>query len=248
MASLKKAPPPEKLLSYVKDKDPLFDPGSRYNYSNTDNIVVALMVESATSRTYEGQLQKQVYGPLGLEKTTLPRGPNLKDPFIHGYDNDPPPPPREDISELIAAGWSWASGGIVSTPADLNDFIRGYVGGDLFDPRTRAKQRRLIEGGRSEPPGPGKNSAGLAVFRYETRCGTVWGHTGNFPGLHPVHGGVTRRQPLGGRIRQRTTDPRSRSRRRLPRPARHRKARRMRRAKRELGIRHQATGFGKSKT
>ena len=34
----------------------------------------------------------------------------------------------------------------------------------------------------SEPPGPGKNSAGLGIFRYETRCGTVWGHTGNYPG------------------------------------------------------------------
>jgi hypothetical protein len=32
----------------------------------------------------------------------------------------------------------------VSTPADLNDFIRGYVGGDLFDLRTRAQQRRLL--------------------------------------------------------------------------------------------------------
>ena len=77
---------------------------------------------------------------------------------------------------MVAAGWPWASGGIVSTPADLNDFIRGYVGGDLFDPRTRAQQRRLLEGGRSEPPGPGKNSSGLAVFRYETlagRCGAT---------------------------------------------------------------------------
>jgi D-alanyl-D-alanine carboxypeptidase len=26
------------------------------------------------------------------------------------------------------------------------------------------------------------NSAGLGVFRYETHCGTVWGHTGSFPG------------------------------------------------------------------
>jgi D-alanyl-D-alanine carboxypeptidase len=32
------------------------------------------------------------------------------------------------------------------------------------------------------PPGPGKNSAGLGIFRYQTRCGTVWGHTGNFFG------------------------------------------------------------------
>jgi D-alanyl-D-alanine carboxypeptidase len=177
-----KAPPPEKLLSYIKDKDLLFDPGSRYKYSNSDNIVVALIVKSATNRTYNGQLQEQVYGPLGLKKTSLPRGANLKEPYIHGYDNDPNEHPPEDISELIAAGWPWASGGIVSTPADLNDFIRGYVGGDLLDLRTRAQQRRILEGGRSDPIGPGRNSAGLGIFRYATRCGTVWGHTGSFPG------------------------------------------------------------------
>jgi D-alanyl-D-alanine carboxypeptidase len=55
------------------------------------------------------------------------------------------------------------------------------VGGELFDERTRAKQRRVVEDG-GEPPGPGKNSAGLGIFRFETRCGTVWGHTGNFFG------------------------------------------------------------------
>ena len=33
-----------------------------------------------------------------------------------------------------------------------------------------------------EPPGPGTTAAGLAIFRYRTRCGTVFGHTGNFFG------------------------------------------------------------------
>jgi D-alanyl-D-alanine carboxypeptidase len=41
---------------------------------------------------------------------------------------------------------------------------------------------RFVAGARSSPPGPGRNSAGLALFRYQTRCGTVYGHTGNFPG------------------------------------------------------------------
>jgi D-alanyl-D-alanine carboxypeptidase len=182
LASLKKARPPEKLLTYVYGKDLLFEPGSRYHYSNSDNVAVALMVEAATGSSYESQLRKQVYEPLGLKKTTLPRGPNLEEPFIHGYDNEPKDQPPEDQSELIAAGWSWASGGIVSTPSDLNRFIRGYVGGDLFDRRVRAQQRRVVEGGSSDPPGPGDNSAGLAVFRYETKCGTMWGHTGNTPG------------------------------------------------------------------
>ncbi|HET9928715.1 MAG TPA: serine hydrolase domain-containing protein [Rubrobacter sp.] len=175
--------PPEKLITYAYDLnrgDLLFTPGTQYKYSNSDNIVVGLMVEAATGRTYESQLQEQVFGPLGLRKTSLPVGPNIRKPYIHGYDLSVDPP--EDGSKAIAAGWAWASGGIVSTPADINTFIRAYVRGDLFDLQTRSKQRKVIEGGGSEPPGPGKNSAGLALFRYETSCGTVWGHTGNIPG------------------------------------------------------------------
>jgi D-alanyl-D-alanine carboxypeptidase len=174
--------PPEKLLSYAYDLNNgelLFTPGTQYHYSNSDNIAVALMVEDATGRTYEGQLQEQVYGPLGLRRTTLPAGANLREPFIHGYNLSLPEP---DVSEDFAAGWAWASGGMVSTPADLNTFIRGYVKGQLYDLHTRAQQRQAFEGGGSGPPGPGKNSAGLGIFRYETGCGTVWGHTGNIAG------------------------------------------------------------------
>ncbi|MDN5937682.1 MAG: beta-lactamase family protein, partial [Salinisphaera sp.] len=73
-ASLTQAPPPEKLLTYVYNHDPplLFDPGYKYRYSNSDNIAVALMVKAATGKTYEEQLQEQVYGPLGLKRTSLP--------------------------------------------------------------------------------------------------------------------------------------------------------------------------------
>ncbi len=46
-------------------------------------------------------------------------------PYIHGYDNDPSQKPPEDIGEVLASGWVWASGGMVSTLADLNDFARG---------------------------------------------------------------------------------------------------------------------------
>jgi D-alanyl-D-alanine carboxypeptidase len=52
----------------------------------------------------------------------------------------------------------------------------------LFGPGIQAQQLRFVRGGRSSPPGPGHNDAGLGLFRYRTRCGTVYGHTGNFPG------------------------------------------------------------------
>jgi D-alanyl-D-alanine carboxypeptidase len=181
-ANLKDPPPPRKLLSYVKDEPLNFEPGTQYRYSNTDNVTVGLMAQAATGSPYEAQLRKQVFGPLGLEKTSLPRGADLKAPFIHGYHNDPSQRPPADISEILAPGWLWASGGMVSTPHDLNDFARGYVGGKLFDRKTRARQRMVLEGGVSDPPGPGMNSAGLGIYRYQTGCGTVWGHTGNLPG------------------------------------------------------------------
>ncbi|MGB3634745.1 MAG: serine hydrolase domain-containing protein [Rubrobacteraceae bacterium] len=179
MENLKQAPPPEELLAFVEDEPLNFKPGSQYEYSNSDNVTIGLMVEAVTGRTYEEQLQEQVFGPLGLRDTSLPNGTNLREPFIHGYDNDPSDQPPEDLSEAFAAGWAWASGGVVATSADINSFVRHYVGGELFDTPTRSQQLGVIEGANSEPPGPGKNSAGLGIFRYETKCGTVWGHTGN---------------------------------------------------------------------
>jgi D-alanyl-D-alanine carboxypeptidase len=84
----------------------------------------------------------------------------------------------EDVTEAIAGGWAWASGGIVSTPLDQNRFIRGYAGRALFGAPIQQQQFDFVEGG-SEPTGPGHNRAGLAIFRYRTRCGVVFGHTGN---------------------------------------------------------------------
>lgn len=57
--------------------------------------------------------------------------------------------------------------------------MRGCVRGRLYGQRLRTEQRRWIPGAHSEPPGPGWNSAGLGLYRYQTRCGTVYGHTGN---------------------------------------------------------------------
>jgi D-alanyl-D-alanine carboxypeptidase len=178
--SLATAPPPEQLVSYVAGEPLAFTPGSRYQYSNSDNILIGLMVAAVDGRPYEESLAARVYAPLGLTGTSLPAGVELPAPYTHGYDPDPPNA-AEDLSEVIAAGWSWASGGVVSTPQDANAFVRGYASGKLTNPATQ-KQQFSFRKGSSEPPGPGVNAAGLAVFRYRTRCGTVYGHTGNTPG------------------------------------------------------------------
>ncbi|KOU73226.1 peptidase S12 [Streptomyces sp. MMG1533] len=169
-----------RLLDYVADEPLRFRPGTRYHYSNSDNIAVALMAEAVTGTPYERLLRELVYEPLGLRDTSLPQGYRFPEPYLHGYDVTPPGPP-EDVSEILSASGVWASGGIVSTPADMTRFIRGYAGGALYGKGVVREQRRWIAGA-SEPAGPGRNTAGLGIFRYATRCGVVLGHTGNFPG------------------------------------------------------------------
>ena len=168
------------LIAFVAGEPLQFAPDSDYRYSNTDNVVVALMAQAATGQSYERLLGTQVYSPLGLTQTSLPSGAELPRPFAHGYALDPSAPP-EDASEAISMSGFWASGGMQSTPTELARFVRGYVSGRLFGSRLRSAQRDWVPGG-SEPIGPGTNSAGLALFRYRLGCGTVYGHTGNFPG------------------------------------------------------------------
>ncbi|MFJ3727888.1 serine hydrolase domain-containing protein [Streptomyces sp. NPDC090045] len=170
-----------RLLEFVADEDLEFRPGSRYQYSNSDNIAIALMAEAATGRRYETLLRELVYEPLGLDATSLPQGYRLPVPFLHGYQIDPQTGPV-DVSEAVSASGAWAAGGIVSTPKDLTAFIRGYAGGALVSDRTRRKQFTFIPDALSQPPGPGRTEAGLAIYRYTTRCGAVYGHTGNTAG------------------------------------------------------------------
>jgi D-alanyl-D-alanine carboxypeptidase len=171
---------PLQLVEYVADTPLTHAPGSEYEYSDTDNVIVGLMAEAATGLSYNELLERYVYDPAKLRRTSLPDTIAMPTPFLHGYDvleNEPP----FDTSELINPALAWASGGIVSTPIDLGRFFSAYVGGELFGRKARRAQNNFVIGS-SDPPGPGRNRATLGLFRYVTRCGTVYGHTGSFPG------------------------------------------------------------------
>jgi D-alanyl-D-alanine carboxypeptidase len=173
---------PTHLIDFVRSEPLGFPPGSAYKYSNTDNIVLALSAEGVTGDSYRNLLTRIVFRPTRLTDTsynmrrlTLPR------PFLHGYVTVPGEEPR-DVTTSFSMSGAGASGGIVSTPLDLGRFFRAYLRGDYFGPAQKRAQRRFVLGGASDPRGPGANSAGLALFRYRTRCGTVYGHTGSFLG------------------------------------------------------------------
>jgi D-alanyl-D-alanine carboxypeptidase len=172
---------PLKIISWVRSQGVRFTPGSKYEYSNTDNIVLGLIAQKVTGKSYATLLAKIVFRPAKLRQTSLPTSTlALPTPSIHGYALVPGSRPT-DVTSFLSPSGAWASGGIVSTPANLNQFMRNYLARTFFGSAQQRAQLRFVAGS-SSPPGPGVNSAGLAIFRYRTRCGTVYGHTGNFPG------------------------------------------------------------------
>src|SRR4051794_19323607 len=100
--------PPRRLARYVFGDKLQFKAGTSYAYSNTDNVVAALMAQKVTGHSYDVLLRRLVYRPTGLHQTRLPRGTFIRAPYIHGYDASTP---REDGSRVLASGLTWASGG-----------------------------------------------------------------------------------------------------------------------------------------
>jgi D-alanyl-D-alanine carboxypeptidase len=173
---------PRQIIGWVRSEPLNFAAGKKYRYSNTDNIVIGLIVETVTGQSYGEELQRIVFDPAHLTQTTFPSAPRMPNPFIHGYLPATETQAPQDVSEALSPSGAWASGAIVSTPQNLNGFIRDDLGLKFFPRVQQREQMDWWPGGESSPPGPGKNSAGLALFRYQTKCGTVYGHTGNYPG------------------------------------------------------------------
>jgi D-alanyl-D-alanine carboxypeptidase len=76
---------------------------------------------------------------------------------------------------------TWASGALVSTPSNLSRFFGDLLSGQRIGEDELEQIKEAVEG-EGSPPGPGTKWAGLVIFGYELPCGSVWGHTGSFPG------------------------------------------------------------------
>jgi D-alanyl-D-alanine carboxypeptidase len=177
---------PEQIVAFAATEPVEFPPGSRYEYSNTDNIVLGLMAESAARRSIETLYRRHIFKPLKLTDTSFPLHTlALPAPFVHGYVFDGPGLPHADVTEEVSPSGTWAAGAIVSSMRDMNRFIRAWASGRLIGSKKvrRAQINFLPPFSGGEPPGPGQNRGGLTIYRYASSCGTVFGHSGNFPGF-----------------------------------------------------------------
>ncbi len=142
---------PEELISYALQDKPYFIPGieGRTQYSNSNYILLGMIVEEVTGESLSVVYRRRIYEPLGMNHTLL-EGFNaglsdiqhsfMKTGFrnrIVAISRGWNPPSNEGLYDVsgnyqLYNSWTWAAGGIASTSGDLDRFLKGVRDGSLL--------------------------------------------------------------------------------------------------------------------
>ncbi|MCX4576960.1 beta-lactamase family protein [Streptomyces sp. NBC_01571] len=143
----------------------------RFAYSNTNYVLLGLVIHRVTGHSYATEAERRVIAPLRLTGTSFPGGlRSLPSPHGRSYAAD-----GRDVTELDprVAG---AAGELVTTLADLNRFYAALLGGELLPPH----QLREMLNTRTA-----QGVYGMGLYPVKLACGiTVWGHNGRISGSY----------------------------------------------------------------
>jgi len=156
-----------------------FTPGTAFFYSNTNTVLLAMALESASKRSYSELLRAYVTEPLGLTHTFQPTNGDLPAPFVHGITSQGTEPgePRRDPTHWHPS-WAFAVGDVVSTVDDLRVWAKALGSGALLsDSMKRERFTKL-----TVPPNNADRAYAVGIG-YQKGW---WGHSGELPGYNTV--------------------------------------------------------------
>jgi D-alanyl-D-alanine carboxypeptidase len=173
---------PAELVAYLLDEKAPFEAGKGWDYSDTNYIVLGMIIEKVTGRKFYDEANRRVLKPLQLKDTIPQDGPRLKG-VIQGYAG--PNNPFGGTDAMIVNGkfainpqFEWTGGGYVSTAQDLARWARMYYEGKAFSPELLPQ----VLDGVAAPMLGRETKYGLAAIIRKTTAGTAYGHSGFFPG------------------------------------------------------------------
>jgi D-alanyl-D-alanine carboxypeptidase len=172
---------PVEQLAYLFDTEAPFPAGEGWDYSDTNYIILGMIIERLTGTAYYDELERRILEPLGLDNT-VPSNARRIPGLVQGYAGvDNPFRLSEavlvDGEFVINPQFEWTGGGIASTTADLARWAKLLYEGEAFD---AAMLPTMLDG---VPARLGPNTRyGLGVIIRDTPLGPAWGHSGFFPG------------------------------------------------------------------
>ncbi len=189
---------PEELLAIAFSHPVNFAPGEKFDYCNTNIILLGLVIEKITKMSAAENFQQRIFEPLGLKHTSLPAADDhsIPDPHPQGYAfgtnvstiDTFALPPEEQAAALAgilqpsnatdaSPSWTWTAGAAISTVDDVATFVRALVEGDLLDEKWQRVRMDSIQ--PIDPAAPDVAGYGLGIVRFGLH---LFGHDGQIPG------------------------------------------------------------------
>jgi D-alanyl-D-alanine carboxypeptidase len=165
---------PVDLVRMGLNRPPVAAPGAMWSYSNTNYVILGLLIERVTGRTYEEEVTRRVLLPAGLLNSYLPGasrgilGPRMKAyvPWTGGG--------LRDFTNYNMS-YAWGALDLISTAEDMNRFYRELLGGRVLPPALLQEMKTTVPMSAAFPSAAGY---GLGIYWVLSRSGRMWGHGG----------------------------------------------------------------------
>lgn len=166
---------PQQLLAYGFKHPNLFAPNAAYLYSNSNTVLLGLVVEKLTHTSLEQYVWQHVIEPSGLCGSFMSPTTYLPRPHAHGYTVQTPHGTVADATGW-STSWAWADGDMISNLRDLHAWAYDLYQGNLLSPHTQAQRLTFV------PTGTAGFGYGLGVAEVN---GWI-GHNGEVPGYETL--------------------------------------------------------------
>lgn len=152
---------PYELVRYIPPPDN--PPGKGTRYSNTNYLLLGMIIEAVSDNSVDQELNSRITGPLGLTNTSLPKS----DFELHHWAND-----RVPTNSLYSA--IWAAGAVASTPDDIAKWAHRLFSGGFL--KSASLEQILVF--RDKKIGRGSVPMGMGVWNFSNGEMVAWGHGG----------------------------------------------------------------------
>lgn len=170
---------PEELVGFVKDAPADFAPGQGWAYSNTNYVLLGMVIEKVTGQPISDVFQERIFDPLQMTDSSFPTDTNaLPEPHLDGVTGQGQPDGQTADATNFSPSIAYTAGEVISTLEDLRKWGDAlFTGEGILDPDTQQLRRESII--RDIPPAYSDTAGyGLGIGVH----GDWWGHDGAIPG------------------------------------------------------------------
>ena len=179
---------PQQLVDLVKGQDPMFAPGAMTFYSNTNLVLLGMVIEQVTGEPIAEVMKEKIFEPLQLEHTIMPTDGTYPAPHPQGYtmqgvDGDTP----TDATDWNPS-WGWTAGSMISNLDDMLVWGEALATGEgILSPGAQAERLDSFDFDIPVYRGPGETAPQTPARAYGLGLGLAldwYGHEGELPGFN----------------------------------------------------------------